>query len=221
MHAKFEDPVAVLTTESASSDAIKDFIAKNEAGLVGQMKPGKEASYKKPSLVVYYQLDWVRNLKGSRYWRNRVARVAKKFEGQLTFAVASKDDYGQQVSDWGWKVEDDSVVAVANDYAGNVYKMTAEKFTVDSLEAFAGDFMAGKLKPYIKSEPVPESNDGPVKVVVGETFNEIVKDPTKDVLIEFYAPWCGHCKKLAPIYDELGEKLKDNKDIVIAKMDAT
>ena len=42
----------------------------------------------------------------------------------------------------------------------------------------------------------------------------------QDVLIEFYAPWCGHCKKLTPIYDELGAKLAD-EDVEIVKMDAT
>ncbi len=87
---------------------------------------------------------------------------------------------------------------------------------------------------YVKSEPVPESNDDPVKVsgstemffilfyflsflafityvvpqvVVADTFDEIVNDPEKDVLVEFYAPWCGHCKNLEPVYKELGEKV--------------
>ena len=43
----------------------------------------------------------------------------------------------------------------------------------------------------------------------------------KDVLLEAYAPWCGHCKQLEPIYTELATKLAHNSDLVIAKMDAT
>lgn len=60
-----------------------------------------------------------------------------------------------------------------------------------------------------------------MKVVVGKNFREVVLDNDKDVLVEFYAPWCGHCKKLAPIYEELAEKLAHNTNIVIAKCDAT
>lgn len=49
--------------------------------------------------------------------------------------------------------------------------------------------------------------DQTVQVVVAENFDEIVNAQDKDVLIEFYAPWCGHCKNLEPKYKELGEKV--------------
>jgi len=55
-----------------------------------------------------------------------------------------------------------------------------------------------------------ESHDNSVRVLVGKNFSEVVMDDTKDVLVEFYAPWCGHCKNLEPIYAELAQKLKDN-----------
>lgn len=93
--------------------------------------------------------------------------------------------------------------------------------TVETIGTFVEGVMDGSVKPHLKSEPVPESNDGPVKVVVGTQFEEIVMDSTKDVFVKYYAPWCGHCKKLAPEWESLGEAFKDNADVVIAKFDAT
>lgn len=45
------------------------------------------------------------------------------------------------------------------------------------------------------------------QVLVGRNFDDIVNAEGKDALIEFYAPWCGHCKALAPKYEELAEKV--------------
>ena len=50
-----------------------------------------------------------------------------------------------------------------------------------------------------------------VQVLVAENFDSIVNDDSKDVLIEFYAPWCGHCKTLEPKFNELGEKVSKLK----------
>merc|ERR1711923_608368 len=94
--------------------------------------------------------------------------------------------------------------------------------SMDTFEQFVRDVQAGKVEAYLKSEPLPEGNDEPgkVKVVVAKNFDEIVNNEDKDVLIEFYAPWCGHCKSLAPKYDELGEKMAE-ENVEIVKMDAT
>ena len=68
--------------------------------------------------------------------------------------------------------------------------------------------------------PDPHQMDG-VFTVTKENFHEEVTDSDKDVLLELYAPWCGHCKKLQPIYAKLNQKLRSNPNIRILKVDKT
>ncbi|CAL0305504.1 unnamed protein product [Lupinus luteus] len=101
-----------------------------------------------------------------------------------------------------------------------------KKFVEPNLEAehiltYLKDYKDGKIAPHVKSEPIPESNNEPVKIVVRETLQDLVLNSGKNVLLEFYAPWCGHCKKLAPILDEVAISYQSDADILIAKLDAT
>jgi len=66
---------------------------------------------------------------------------------------------------------------------------------------------------------VPATQEKMVKIV-GKTFNEIVLDSKKDVLVKFYAPWCQHCKNMAPEWIELAEQ-NENESIVIGDIDVT
>jgi len=49
-----------------------------------------------------------------------------------------------------------------------------------------------------------------------ETIKEVLENNEK-VLIDFYSSWCGPCKKMAPIIDEIAEESDDT--VVIAKID--
>ena len=92
--------------------------------------------------------------------------------------------------------------------------------TAKTIYTFYNRYKRRKIKPYFKSEPVPEVQ-GPVVKVVADNFKSVVKNKKQDVFVKYYAPWCGHCKKLAPIWEDLAETLADVPNLVIAEMDAT
>lgn len=61
--------------------------------------------------------------------------------------------------------------------------------------------------------------DSYVVQLTKDTFPDFVKEHDL-VLAEFFAPWCGHCKALAPEYETAAEELKD-KNIALVKVDCT
>uniref|UniRef100_A0A6G1S6Q9 Protein disulfide-isomerase n=1 Tax=Aceria tosichella TaxID=561515 RepID=A0A6G1S6Q9_9ACAR len=218
--SKFEPDFLVYD----ASDDLKDWIQENSHGLV-MARTQANSDVPKPNVVVYYNVDYERDPKGTNYWRNRVLKVASQYKDQdLTFAVSNIQTFASELNDFGLDMsrisKDPSPAVVAKDKDGKKYAMS-EKFTYDSFKQFVQSFLDGKLEPFMKSEDEPDNEGAAVKVAVGKNFDKLVTKSDKDVFIEFYAPWCGHCKSLAPTWEELGNKLKDEPGVDIVKLDAT
>ncbi|KAK3164319.1 hypothetical protein QOZ80_1AG0015970 [Eleusine coracana subsp. coracana] len=123
------------------------------------------------------------------------------------------------------KVDCDEHKSVCSKYGVSGYP-TIQWFPKGSLEPkkYEGQRTAEALTEFINTEggtnvklaTVPSS----VVVLTPETFDTVVLDESKDVLVEFYAPWCGHCKSLAPIYEKVASVFKLDEGVVIANLDA-
>jgi len=148
--------------------------------------------------------------------------VGAEFRTESVFIYIPKSE-NRILSVFDLTEDDVPALCIADMRGGSMKKFIYEgELNAKDISAWEKSFFDGELKPKLKSaEPKPEDLEGDVKVVTGKSFNEIVVDNTNDVLVEFYAPWCGHCKSLEPKYNELGALYAGIDTVTIAKMDAT
>jgi protein disulfide-isomerase A1 len=156
---------------------------------------------------------------GAESFKSKYRETAEQYKQQgISFLIGDVEASQGAFQYFGLKEDQVPLIIIQHNDGKKFFKPNLEP---DHVATWLKAYKDGKVAPYVKSEPIPETNNEPVKVVVGETLQDIVFNSGKNVLLEFYAPWCGHCKQLAPILDEVAVSFQKDADVVIAKLDAT
>ena len=222
LYKQFDEGKAVFT-DKFDQEAVEKWANVAATPLIGEVGPDTYSGYMSAGIPLAY--IFAEKADEREDLGNLLKPVAEKHRGVINFATIDASAFGAHAGNLNLKTDKFPAFAIQETNKNQKYPYSQDnEITLEAITNFVDDFVAGKIEPSIKSEPIPETQDGPVTVVVAKNYEDIVLDDSKDVLIEFYAPWCAHCKALAPKYDDLGSRYAKSewKDkVVIAKVDAT
>lgn len=209
--AAFKGDVAVTT------DSLEGFIRIRSLPLFGVVNQDTFALYSSVKRKLFLLLVFDPNTEDTKFVQDVAAQLRDK---EVLAGYLDASEMPEVSTELGVKESD--FPAIVLDYTTEQHFVFGNRErTHDAILQFVDDVLSGKVASHVRSEAAPETNDLPVKVVVGSTFEEMVYRDEQDVLIGFFAPWCGHCKKLKPKYDQVAEILSGIPSIVIAAMDVS
>lgn len=212
-----EEP-AIFDGEFAPEELAKFFNVESFPSF-GDLGPQNFQNYVEAGLPLLYA--FVTTEAEKEQVREIMAPLLKEIKGKANAVFLNATVFGDHAANLGLKREFPAIL-IHDMKSNQKFPHSQEsKLNGKSVTDYIKSWVSGELKPTFKSAPVPKSQKGPVHVLVGDSFEDVVLNSDKDVLVEFYAPWCGHCKNLAPTYDKLGEAFAKDKQVVIAKLDHT
>merc|ERR1712130_274741 len=216
MFRDFGEPLVAYGGD-ISFDGITEFLNAERFPLIDAIGPENYKDYVDRGLpLVWISLN-VDDEDEKKNVIDALTPYAEANKGKLSFTWVDAAKYAQHVQNLG--ITQTPGILIAGD-DNKKFLFDGKVTDADALKTYFDGYSAGTLQAHLKSEAVPETNDEPVYVLVGSEFENVVgKD--KDVFVEFYAPWCGHCKRLAPEYENVGKAFEDVESVIIAKVDAT
>ncbi|KAF8591542.1 protein disulfide isomerase [Ramaria rubella] len=225
LYRQFDDPKITYPSASVASVSVEDmeiFLKDNSMPLVDEVSADNYQNYATSGLpLAYLFLDPADDNREEHV--AYLKPLASQYKGKLNFVwidAVKFSDHAKALN----LVEPKWPAFVIQDLSQQLkYPLDQNEDVSEArVTAWVNEYTAGRLKPQLKSQAVPETQDESVFTLVSNEFDEVVFDDEKDIFVEFYAPWCGHCKRLKPIWDTLGDRYAEVKDrITIAKMDAT
>jgi len=221
VYRKFDEPRLDFENKEFTAKELETYLKSNSMPLVDEVGPENYASYANADLPLAYLFLEPTDPKHAELVA-ALKPAAQKFKGKINYVYIDASKFADHAKSLNL-AGDKFPAFVIQEIGKNLkYPFETSEYNADSITSFSEGFLDGTIKPKLKSEAAPATQDEPVHVLVGSEFDEVVFDDEKDVFVEFYATWCGHCKRLKPTWDSLGEKYAAVKDrITIAKMEAT
>lgn len=225
-YRSFDDPQVAQPSKgkALTEEEIESFVTVESLPLIDEVGPENFMKYALSGRpLAYYFVEPESPTRAEEV--KKLANVAKDVRGKVNLVWIDATKFGSHAEALNLKGDRWPAFVVQDMETGAKYPLAdLGKDVASSVKSFLQQYVNGKLKPNVKSAPIPEKQ-GPVTEVVADEFDKYVFDDSRDVLLELYAPWCGHCKNLAPTYEKLAQAYAADADtakhVSVVKMDGT
>ncbi|KAF4372480.1 hypothetical protein F8388_027153 [Cannabis sativa] len=154
--------------------------------------------------------------------RQPLQDVARKFKSKILFIYIDITDENLAkpfLTMYGLE-ESKNTILIAFDSTFSSKFLLDSDLSPSNIDDFCSGLLHGTLAPYFKSQPIPDNENATILSVVGKTFDDLVLNGPKNVLLEVFTPWCSNCETTTKQVEKLAKHFKGS-DLIFARFDAS